>query len=248
MRYSSVVTYFHAVTHGHRVLGLPGPSVSNPLIKGVLLGLLNDPSGPSRPKDPIRLSDLRKLFGVLPPDSEIHLIVWIALLVMYRTLLRVSHEILSPHTLTRADLTFQAWGATLHIKSAKNLRRSPLGVKIPIVASPSSGICPVYWLKKLVTKFPRRQLAPLFSSSRWKFLSYYKFSSIFNSLCKRAELSGNFASHSLRRGGASAMIELGIPISDVKDRGLWLSNCVEKYLHPSDFHMRNTDQTFTSLF
>lgn len=248
MRHASVVTYYQAVLYGHCLEGLEAPSMSTPMLKDILRGLLNQPDGPSVPKDPLRPADLKKLFDVLPLHSDIHLLVWVALLVMFRALLRVSHIVKSPHTLTRADVKFYKWGLTLHVKSAKNFRHSPSGAVIPIVCSPSPDLCPVFWLRSLFSKFPKSPSAPLFSSKKWLYVSYSKFTAVFKELCKKAELSGNFGTHSLRRGGASALAELGVPISDIKYRGLWSSDCVNRYLHPTVNHLVATDVKFASLF
>ena len=49
----------------------------------------------------------------------------------------------------------------------------------------------------------------------------------------RAGLRGDFASHSLRRGGASYMSMAGCTVTQVKERGGWASDCVYKYIVPS---------------
>lgn len=116
MKYSSVLTYYQAVVYGHRLAGLSAPSVPNPLLKDILKGLLHQPSGPPVSKDPLRPEDLKLLFTVLPLNSDVHFLVWVALLVMFRALLWVSHIIRSPHTLTRADVKFYHCGVTLICK------------------------------------------------------------------------------------------------------------------------------------
>lgn len=248
MRHASVVTYYQAVLYGHRLSGLEAPSVSTPMLRDIFRGLLNLPDGPSVPKDPLRPSDLKRLFVVLPLHSNIHFLVWVALLLMFRALLRVSHNVKSPHTLTRSDVKFYTWGLTLRVRSAKNLKHSPSGAFIPIVHSPSPNLFPVHWLKELFTKFPAPPSAPLFSTKKWLYVSYSKFTSVFKDLCKSAGLSGNYGTHSLRRGGVSALAELGVPISDIKSRGLWSSDCVNRYIQPTVNHLVATDVKFSSLF
>lgn len=109
-------------------------------------------------------------------------------------------------------------------------------------------LCPVYWLKRLFVRFPMNSKAYLFSSSKMKGLSYALFHKRFRSLCKAAGLSGRFASHSLRRGGATCMANLGISVSDIKDCGIWSSDCVFDYIFPSDEHRRSVDSKVASVF
>ena len=40
----------------------------------------------------------------------------------------------------------------------------------------------------------------------------------------------NLGSHSLRRGGATWLSSIGVPLEAIKDRGDWRSSCVEKYV------------------
>lgn len=103
---------------------------------------------------------------VLPSNSEIHFIVWVALLVMYHSLYWVSHVIHSPHTLSRNDVKFHSWAVCIYVHSAKNLRHSPIVAHLPIVANLGSDVCPVHWLKKLFQNFNWGPLAPLFHSNR----------------------------------------------------------------------------------
>lgn len=248
MKHSSVFTYYQAVIFAHKSLGLEAPPASHPLLKSIFLGQLNAPGRAPVPKDPLRPADIRILASVVNINSEIEVIVWVAMLTMFRALLRVSHVIKSPHTLLRKDISFHKWGVVICVRSAKNMRPSSSGVSIPIVLGSSESICPVRWLKYLVEKFPRPPDAPFFSSARWPFVTYYSFRKVFKFLCASADLSGNLASHSLRRGGASALAELGVPIADIKERGLWSSDCVHRYLSLSYARKRSVDRVFSSLF
>lgn len=248
MKISSVRTYYQSVIYAHKRLGLQAPSPSHPMLKSVFLGLLNSPDTGPVSKDPLRPEDLRKLSSVINLDSEIEVLVWSAILTMYRALLRVSHVVRSEHTLRRSDLEITPWGVIIRIRSAKNMRRNSAGSLIPIVFAPSGALCPARWLVYLFKKFPKSPEAPLFSSKLWLFISYSKFQSVFKSFCSRANIVGNFASHSLRRGGASALADLGVPLIDIKNRGLWSSDCVYKYLTQSLNRKRSVDATFSSLF
>lgn len=248
MKMSSVRTHYQSVLYAHKKLGIEAPPLSHPMLKSVFLGLLHTSDTGSISKDPLRPDDLRKIGAVVNLDSEIEVLVWIAILTMFRALLRVSHVVRSDHTLLRSDIEVNNWGILIRVRSAKNVRPSRSGFMIPLVFAPSGALCPARWLVYLLKKFPKSPDAPLFSSKLWLYVSYSKFQSVFKLLCSRAHIVGNFASHSLRRGGASAMADLGVPLIDIKNRGLWSSDCVYKYLSHSLDRMRSVDSTFSSLF
>ena len=72
----------------------------------------------------------------------------------------------------------------------------------------------------------------LFALNSVQMLTYNAFSKKFKTLILRAGLEGDFASHSLRRGGATFVSMLECPVSQIKDRGGWKSDCVYRYIKP----------------
>lgn len=246
MKHSSIISYYQSVLFGHKLLGIEAPPISHPLLKALCLGILNTPSAVPVSKDPLRPADIRAMYKGVNMSSDIEVLIWAALLTMYRALLRVSHVTLSSHTLLRRDIEFQDWGVTIWIRSAKNLRLQAKGIPVPIVKGLTPEVCPVTWLRHLFVKFPRPPDAFLFSSDSWPFITYYVFQKMFKKFCFSSGITGNFASHSLRRGGASTLADLGVPLVDIKDRGLWSSDCVHKYLALSVARKRAVDTVFSS--
>lgn len=52
-------------------------------------------------------------------------------------------------------------------------------------------------------------------------------------------LNARLTSHSFRRGGASFLASVGIPLNQIKIRGGWKSDCVKKYIcEPLSVHVR----------
>ena len=68
---------------------------------------------------------------------------------------------------------------------------------------------------KLVPKPGSSLLFPLESGNS---VSYSEFNSEFKLLVKKSKIQGNFASHSLRRGGTTSLFNSKAPIAYVKDR------------------------------
>ena len=59
-------------------------------------------------------------------------------------------------------------------------------------------------------------------------------------LCRSYGLDvSNISSHSLRIGGATSLIEMGIPPSVVKMIGRWVSDCYVAYIRVSDQSLRD---------
>ena len=54
-------------------------------------------------------------------DTKTHmgLIVWAMIVFLFSTLLRVSHVVLSPHTLLRRHMQFFKWGVLVYVHSSK---------------------------------------------------------------------------------------------------------------------------------
>ena len=104
---------------------------------------------------------------------------------------------------------------------------------IPITFSHNKRICAPTLLRELFLRFPGGQDACLFSSPRVKNLSYSTFSRVLKTLITRAGLEGDFASYSLRGGGATFMSLMSCSVTEIKERGQWVSVCVYRYVkHP----------------
>ena len=91
---------------------------------------------------------------------------------------------------------------------------------------------PSLLVEKTFKIIPRPVNSPLFVLKNGKGLSYSEFNSEFKNLIKKSKIQGNFASHSLRRGGTTTLFNVRAPIAYVKDRGQWKSSCVFKYITP----------------
>ena len=86
----------------------------------------------------------------------------------------------------------------------------------------------------MLFKFKKDKDFFLFSSPACDVLTYSMFSKGFKKLLIRAGIHGNFASHSLRRGGGGGtfMSMINCPLSQIRARGRWKSDCVYRYIKP----------------
>ena len=135
----------------------------------------------------------------------------------------MSHVVVSPHTLLRRDITFFKWGVLVSMCSSKTKKSGKLS-KIPICYRRDKFSCPVYWLDKLFTRHPRNKNYYLFSTIKAQSVSYSKFITALKSLIVKAGIKGNFATHSLRRGGITSLHHEGAPLPYIRERGQWASD------------------------
>ena len=87
-------------------------------------------------------------------------------------------------------------------------------------------ICPVHALLTLIT------LSGLHKTADEPFadISYHQYLGALRGLLAAAAIIGDFATHSLRRGGAQALCLAGWSLEAIKYFGRWLSSCIEVYL------------------
>lgn len=99
MKYNSVTTYYQSVVFYHRFFYLDVPLLSDSRLKYVLAGIKRDLSKGPSPMEPLSPCHLKRLYVVVDFDIHIDFIVWVAIIVLFRTLLCISHVTDSPHTL-----------------------------------------------------------------------------------------------------------------------------------------------------
>ena len=231
LKVSSIITYYQAIVFYHVCAGLEPVRLSNPTLKATIKGIEKGESKSACGKDPMFPEHLLAMGKVVDFDSNLEVLVFIAVLLMFRTLLRVSHIVSSNHMLLRGDVKWDGETVLLSVRSSKTDQIGK-GCTVPVSASRDPALCPVRALMFLFKKFSRSKRVQLFSCSTVPCLTYSMFAKCFKKLVLRAGLKGDFASHSLRRGGATYMSLLNCSIPEIKSRGMWKSDCVFKYIVP----------------
>ena len=244
---SSITTYIQAVIFFHNIHGHQPPDWKDFELKATMSGIRNLQVTPSNQKDPLFPKHLVKIARVVDNESVIQRLVWAAMCFLFRTLLRVSHVVSSPHTLKTKDVVFTNWGLFVKVSSSKTRKKTQKPQYIPVVRSPDSTLCPVALLEGIWTSSSSGE-NDLFSSSTVPPISYSVFHKTMEYLIKRANVQGSFSSHSLRRGGASFMSMINCSIPQIKSRGNWASDCVYDYVVPSLEHELKVDTKFSSYY
>lgn len=229
MTYSSVNNYTHAVIVLHRILGLEPPELDSSLVKMTLLGIRNRPSKISNPRVPVTLAHLKKMFYCLDLRKTSHVMFWSCMLTLFRTLLRVSHVTSSDHNLCVKDVRSCSSGLVFMVYSSKTTHRSEPPRLIPISPIKSKELCAVYWVRCYLGMSPALPGAPLFRLNGMA-LTYNKFQSALYDLLREAGIDKKILSHSFRKGGATLLSAIGMPLDKIKERGGWKSDSVLSYI------------------
>ena len=243
MKYSSVINYYQTVIFFHKVKGYSVAGWSDMLVSQTVKGIKNSKKIPDDVKDPLTQKHLEKMYRKANTKTHMGLMVWTMIVFLFSTLLRVSHVVLSPHTLLRKDIKFFKWGVLVCIRSSKT-KKEPF--QIPISYGRKNCTCPVYWLEFFFTRYPISKNDYLFSTSKVRSISYSIFNAALKSLTLKAMLKGNFATHSLRRGGTTTLHQKGAPLPYIRERGQWASDCIYKYIKPSVISKIKNDKKFST--
>ena len=99
LEHQSVLAYYQAVVFYHVCQGYDPIRLSDPLLKATMAGIERSKSDHKVEKDPLLPVHLVKISNVFDVTNELELVVFVAMLLMFRTLLRVSHVIKSTQAL-----------------------------------------------------------------------------------------------------------------------------------------------------
>ena len=184
---------------------------------------------------PISIQELCKIYSVLDMSDSQDLALWCAILLCFRGLLRKSNVVEEGLALLVADVCFFPWGVLIRVKRTKTISFGERVLEIPFSPLQGSPFCVVAHLSALlsITKHPpTTQLISFKAAGRLVRGTYTWFCGRLRKLSGRLGLE-SFTTHSLRRGGASALADAGFSLIDIKNLGDWSSLSVLHYLTKS---------------
>ena len=190
-------------------------------------------------KLPLSLSHLRALRAqlnlALPEDALFFAVLtacFFGLLRIGNALASSSHP--SPSVVLAGDLSFLPKGASLTIRSSKTIQFRERLHSVVLPYLPNHPLCPVTALKNFfsVAGTPPPS-SPLFSCPSSPAPSAQDFRMRLSRLLAAVgQTPEDFSTHSLRRGGATWLLNAGAPLHLIKILGDWRSDCVLRYLRP----------------
>ena len=201
----------------------------------VLRGLKRIKGDCSEPMDPLFPEDLKLCFLQVNWQDPEERIIWIIVLLAFRTLLRKSHFVVDrdeTHLLRVGDLSFTDDGCVINITSSKTIQFKERCYKIPVNYA-KTPLCVVTLLKDYLRENPKSDTDFLFTTFSDGSFSPIKYSRALKTLQHwsiAAKIPKKVGFHSLRRGCASYMHRLRLPLVSIQQAGDWQSLCVLKYL------------------
>ena len=241
---TSVCGYLNVVGILHKEAGLENPLVDNWVLTTVLRGIKRTKGSPPAPRMPITVDILLFLHSQLNLRDSKQASFWAICLVSFFGLFRKSHLLpnssrdFSPATFfTCSDFLFTNGNILIRVRWSKTIQFGQRVVTIPLVPIPSSPLCPVAAVSRAFSLTPGT--LPNEQAFCWRD-SYYACSRVFTyrefMACLQAHLSrlgvpsGQYGTHSFRRGGASFALEAGVPLDSIAIMGDWKSDAVYLYL------------------
>ena len=189
------------------------------------------------PKDPLSPTDLKAMRVYVDMSDAQQALIWLIVLLAFRTLLRKSHFVATSeedheHLLRVGDVSFHPWGCKVTVNSSKTIQFHERSFEIPVYYA-KTPLCAASLLRRLISSSTKSESNFLFTSPRKGKeapVCYSLALSWLKTWAAQAGISKNIGFHSLRRGAASNMNSLDIPLISIQKAGDWQSLCVLDYL------------------
>jgi hypothetical protein len=214
---------------------------ANFVLDTLLKGINRDKTIQIKQALPITPQLLLKIRSLLDLSAPYWATFWAACVIAFFACLRKSNLFKNTdnyHYIKRDQVVINSSGqVVIVINSTKTIQFKQRSVCIPLPEIPNHPLCPVGALKSMFLLSSAQQGSdPVFTFTTplgTKPLLYGKFTKDLKGLLKQLGLCTGYSSHSFRRGGASFMLQMGIPGEMIKLMGDWRSDCYQKYLDVS---------------
>ena len=237
---SSINGYLNIIRLLHLDAGLPNPLENNWEVQQIKRGIARIKGSPIKQKFPISISILREIFALLDHvNSSLDKAFWSACLIAFfgffrkSTILPVSVN--SPPGICRSDVkNFTLLSFDLVVRHTKTIQFGQRVLVLPFYTCMDQRLCPVRALWSHLMASPVHQSKHIFSyvlNGSMHLLTHEVFVKKLRSLITRTGRNpALYSAHSFRRGGSTFAFSLNMPLLQIKKRGDWKSNCVERYV------------------
>ena len=231
-KYVTIINYLSALWVLHKLSGFSHVDPKSFEIHVTLRGIRRTLGDATKQARPISVDELLKIYYILDLSVTEDLAFWCALLLCFRGLLRKSNVVEERLAVLVKDVSFFPWGVLLAVRRTKTISFKERVLELPFAWITDSPFCVATYLYRLISCLglsPSAQLITYRSQHRLVRGTY-------SWLCNRIRKSvsqlrlESFTTHSLRRGGASAMADAGFSLIDIKNLGDWSSLSVLYYL------------------
>lgn len=255
--FTTVQEYLNVVRILHLEQGHANP-LADFQLSSVLQGIKRQKGNRPNYKLPICTDHLKMIKRRLDLHNVYDSQLWCALLVCFYGLLRISAVSLTSthsdvtHVLCRQDLHVTSQGCTLQLKHSKNNQFHERVHTVVLPHIKDHPLCPTAALLGFLSiagKVPQEQ--PLLTVERGGKLVSLMQGSVRRRLTSVLSQIGlpakEYGTHSLRRGGATWLMNSGASLEEIKSVGDWRSDCVHKYLKPNASEKLKTLNRVTQL-
>ena len=239
--YDTVKSYLSAVKRFHELGGIEFPEQLH-LLKVELMAIKKELVGPVKKAVPLTTELLLEIYKKVNLQDSMELVAYITLLIGFCLFLRRSNLVPETGTqfnpkeqLTRADVWQCGKLMLVDVRWTKNNQYRERELILPLLPARNHVICPVYWMKVLLSRFPTMDLqVPLFS-----YVKAGKHIPITGDYLSKKykswiELTGRnsdqFTLHGLRHGGTNHALTVGLCSEDIKLMGDWISLSYLQYI------------------
>lgn len=237
----SIPAYLNIIRLLHLESDRINPLTNNFVLDTLLKGIKRDKGVMVKQALPMTPQILLHIRNILDLSAPYWVSFWAACLVAFFAFLRKSNlfkDSDNKHYLTRDQIVrTPSDQVVLVINSTKTIQYKQRSLILPLPDIPNHPLCPVSALKNMFMASPPQQGSdPVFSFNTpagIKPLSYTRFIKDLRGLLVRLGLGSDYSGHSFRRGGASYMLQMGIPGEMIKLMGDWRSDCYQRYLDVS---------------
>lgn len=236
VKYVTLNNYLSAIISLHKFYGFDQKFREKYFIKMVMDGLKARLGQQVSQKQPLSTDQLLQMYRIVDKASRKERVMWAAIVVSFRTLLRKSNLLPdkldgeSEHLVLRRDVESTDYGYCINVYSTKTLRHRERVLKLPVVRTPGSPLCAATALDYVFQHGIPSSASPLFVYQKFPIL-YADVLKYLKYLVKSIGLNPNEAGlHSLRRSGAQFLQSIGVPLSEIMFMGDWRSMAVLTYL------------------
>jgi hypothetical protein len=232
----AISSYISGVRSVYKLVFLKDPPTSGPEFALTLRGFRRLMQHRVRPVDGLLPGDLSLMASVSDLTSPKGKALWAAILMGFFTFFRSST--LMPRTknlegsghLLRGDVSLNSNSFQVSLRFSKTRQFNDTVLVYPIQEIPGSPFCPVEAWRAHVEASPAPPNAPAFMWKGGAFLFYSIFSTELQSLVSQAGIQKLIRPHSLRRGGASTALKVGVSPLLIKLQGDWASDAWLRYV------------------
>lgn len=241
----SVCVYLNFVGLLHREMGFHNPLSDNWVLSSVLTGMKRMLGVPPQPRLPITINLLLGIRSRLNLNSSKHASFWAICLVSFFGLFRKSHLLPTSSAafnarinFTRSDFVLSHSQLLILVRWSKTIQLGQRTITVPLVAIPSSPLCPVAAVAHVFSLTP--DVPANFQALCWhdsasfatSIFTYRSFMACIKKVLTELGVPAHlYGTHSFRRGGATYALEAGVPLDSISILGDWKSDSMFLYLH-----------------